>query len=176
MPWYGWVIVLSLAAVGVKPIRRALMQRITKRISGGPAKRSRTASRRPPSKTAVRTARRPPSTPWKPVAPVVQPGVRPPRPLSVLRPQRCSAACRQSRKPASTCDCACGGRDHGRYVPGTAAAIRATRYTPAQKTAQRRAVEAAATERWRRKQKKLQDQVVVTRGGKSAPKGGGSSS
>lgn len=105
--------------------------------------------------------------------PVTQPGVKPPKPLSVLRPQRCSAACRQSRKPASTCDCACGGRYHGRYVPGTAAAIRATRYTPEQKAAQRRAVEAAATKRWRDRQKALQAKgKPVTRGGKATPKGG----
>jgi len=164
MAWWWWVGGFALVIVGVKPARRALKRQILKVIHRKAQRRPRATSR-PVARR--RPVKRRPSTPWKPVAPVVQPGVKPAKPLSVLRPQRCSAACRQSRKPASTCDCACGGRDHGRYVPGTAAAIRATRYTPEQKAAQRRAVEAAARQRWADKQKKLQAKgKPITRGGK----------
>jgi hypothetical protein len=70
----------------------------------------------------------------------------------VVRIQRCSAACRTSRKPASTCDCACGGRDHGRYRTGTAANVRATKYTPAQRAVQRKVTNTARTERWERRE------------------------
>lgn len=169
MAWWWWVGGFALVIVGVKPARRALKRQILKvvrrRAQRRPRATSRPAARRPAPK-------RTPTSPWKPVAPVVQPGVKPPKPFSALRPQRCSAACRKSRKPATTCDCACNGRDHGRYRPGTAAAIRATRYTPAQKAAQRRAVEAAATERWKRKQAALQAKgKPVSRGGKATPGG-----
>jgi hypothetical protein len=46
---------------------------------------------------------------------------------SVLRSTRCSAACRTSRKPVydkagrMTCDCPCGGSQHGMYQPGSTA-------------------------------------------------------
>ena len=49
----------------------------------------------------------------------------------VLRVERCSAACRTSRKPLydkqgrMTCDCPCGGRHHGAYRRGAATAARA---------------------------------------------------
>lgn len=48
----------------------------------------------------------------------------------VLRVERCSAACRTSRKPLydkhgrMTCDCPCGGRHHGAYRRGQATAAR----------------------------------------------------
>lgn len=140
MAWWWWVGGSLLVIVGVRPVRRAMKRHIVKVIRRKGQRRPRTTSRRPPSKKVVRTATRRTKSPWKPVQPVVQPGVRAPKPLAALRPQRCSSACRQSRKPASTCDCACNGRDHGRYRPGTAAAIRATKYTPAQRKAQRDAV------------------------------------
>lgn len=153
MAWWWWVGGFALLIVGVKPARRAVKRQILKVIHRK-AQRPRKTTRRPPAKKVVRkAARRQPASPWKPVKPVVQPGVRAPKPLAALRPQRCSMACRQSRKPASTCDCACNGRDHGRYRPGTAAAIRSAKYTPAQRKAQRTAVVNEAGERWARRLK-----------------------
>lgn len=55
-----------------------------------------------------------------------RPFERPRKPM--LRPTRCTAACRTSRKPAFDrktgrllCDCPCGGREHGMYRKGATA-------------------------------------------------------
>ena len=168
--WWWWVGGLLLVIVGFRPARRALGRQIAKTVRRRATRRPRATSR-PPARR--RPARTPSTTPWKPVAPVPQPGVPAPKPLAWARPQRCSTACRRSRKPASTCDCACGGRDHGRYRPGTAAAIRAAPVTPAQKAARRRATEQAATDRWKKRQAAAQARAKpVTRGG-SAKKSAG---
>lgn len=59
---------------------------------------------------------------------------RPRKPM--LRPTRCTAACRTSRKPAFdrktgrlTCDCPCGGREHGMYRKGATAAPKLPKQT-----------------------------------------------
>ena len=152
MAWWWWVGGLLLVIVGFRPARQALKRQILQGLRRKAARPRRTTTR--PARRRS-TPRRSSATPWKPVQPVPQRGTPPPKPLGWARPQRCSMACRQSRKPASTCDCACGGRAHGKYRPGTAAAIRATKVTPAQKAARRRVVEDAATKRWEAKQKAL---------------------
>jgi hypothetical protein len=64
---------------------------------------------------------------------------------------KCDLKCRQSVKPRSECVCSCGGRDHGKYVPGTAANIMSTRLTPAQQQKQRAQVNRARQAEWKRK-------------------------
>ena len=173
MPWYFWVSVSALVmTVGVvkggrpaKKVWRAA-QRYAKKRKSQRIKaqgRARTAKRQA---QLAKPARRIPQSPWKP-APLLTPQPAPRRP--VLRIQRCSAACRTSRKPASTCDCACRGRDHGRYRTGTAANIRATKYTPAQQTAQRRAQVKAGNQRWKQRH---QAAIAKANGGKPIPRGG----
>lgn len=81
--------------------------------------------KRRPAARATRTARA--GGRAAPRAPLAGYGQRPGRPI--VRTAKCSAACRTSRKPAYTngvltCDCPCGGRDHGRYRPGTNASLR----------------------------------------------------
>ena len=173
MPWYFWVGAITLV-VGVsawkgkrtgrkvwRAAQRYADKRKRQRIKA--QGRARTAKRQT---QLAKPARRTPQSPWKP-APLLTPPPVARRP--VLRIQRCSAACRTSRKPASTCDCACRGRDHGRYRTGTAANIRATKYTPAQQKAQRRANVEAGNQRWERRH---QAEVAKANKGKPIPRGG----
>lgn len=168
MPWYFWVGAISLVTVvGVvkgkrtrrkvwRSIRRYADKRRRQRIKARGKARTIQRQQRPVRPVA--------QSPWKP-APLLTASPVAPRP--VLRIQRCSAACRTSRKPASTCDCACRGRDHGRYRTGSAASLRAVKYSTAQQKAQRSAVNATCTQRWTAKQQRLQGKgKPVTRGGK----------
>jgi len=172
MPWYWWLGALALVtAVGVvkgkrtrrkvwRAIRRYAKKRTSQRIKArGKARTAQRQTRRP--QRAQRT-----SGPWKP-APLLTPQPVARRPI--FRAQACSLACRKSTKPASTCDCACRGRDHGRYRAGTAANIRATKYTPTQQRTQRRANVEAGNQRWRQRH---QEAVAKANGGKPIPRGG----
>jgi hypothetical protein len=153
--WLWWIGALSLFTGAVMFRRRRLRRKVGRKIRtrAGQAVQGR-----------VRSAKaRQRSSSWKP-APLLTPTPTARKP--VLRIQRCSAACRTSRKPASTCDCECGGRDHGRYRPDSAAAIRATKYTATQQKAQRQAQAAARTKRWEDRQQTLQSKVKVERGGR----------
>lgn len=171
MPWYWWAGALVLvSAVGVVKGKRT--RRKVWRAIRHYAKKRATARRKAQRATRV-TAARPAGTRRAPAARGAgwQPApLREPKPVKrapILRASACSMACRKSAKPASTCDCACGGREHGRYQPGTAASIRATKYTPAQQAAQRRAEGAARNQRWADRQQQLQSKgKPVTRGGK----------
>jgi hypothetical protein len=153
MPWWWWVGALTLVgAVGVvkgKRTRRKVWRAVRRYAQ---KRRKAKAKARAKARTATRQSRpgrAAARSPWREAQPSEPPQVarRP-----VVRIQRCSAACRTSHKPASTCDCACGGRDHGRYRTGTAANVRATKYTPAQRTAQRKVTNTARTERWERRE------------------------
>jgi hypothetical protein len=130
--WIAWVIAgaFTLTTVGVVARRH--------RPKARPPARGR--GRTPASGRARRGKGRKPKQ-----APLTGHNQRPGK-LAALAPVRCSAACRTSRKPAYnksgqlTCDCPCGGREHGRYRVGTNANLRHTR-TPEEK---RRARQAAA--------------------------------
>jgi hypothetical protein len=172
--WFGATVLVTGAVLFAskrtrrkvwRAVKKAHQKRQKAKIRAN-ARAKRQAAKRAPQRA---TPRRSSTGGWQPAQPVNPEPRRVPR-KPILRAQRCSAACRTSRKPASTCDCACGGRDHGRYRPNTAAAIRATKYTKAQQVAQRRAEAKARNDRWAEKQKKLQDKVVVTRGGKGTSK------
>jgi hypothetical protein len=151
MPWYFWLAALSLVtAIGVvkgkrtrskvwRAIRRYVKKRTSQRVKA--RGKARTAQRQ------SRPRRRTPAG-WQSASLVDGPRVKR---APVFRAQVCRLACRQSVKPPSTCDCACGGRDHGRYRLGTAASIRATKLTPVQKRAQR---VAEGNERYRRSRAK----------------------
>jgi hypothetical protein len=151
MPWWFWPCALLLAG-GVwawkgKRTRRKVWRAICRYAKKRTSQRVKARGRARAAKRQVRTRRRTPAG-WQPVSLVDPPRVKR---APLLRAQVCSLACRKSTKPASTCDCACGGRDHGRYRPGTAANIRATKLTPAQKRAQR---VAKGNERYRRSRAK----------------------
>lgn len=168
MPWYFWVGALTLVgAVGVvkgKRTRRKVWRAIRRYAKKRKSQRIKERGKARTAQRQQRPVRRAPQSPWKP-APLLTASPVASRP--VLRLQRCSAACRTSRKPASTCDCACRGRDHGRYRPGSAASIRAMKYSTAQQKAQRSAVNATRTQRWAEKQQRLQGKAKpVARGGK----------
>jgi hypothetical protein len=181
MPWWWWVGALTLVgAVGVvkgkrtrRKVWRAVRRYAQKRRKAKAKARAkaRTATRQSRARAKARTATRQSRpgraaarSPWREAQPSEPPRVarRP-----VVRIQRCSAACRTSHKPASTCDCACGGRDHGRYRTGTAANVRATKYTPAQRAVQRKVTNTARTERWeRREAQRIAKAKTPKRGGK----------
>jgi len=75
------------------------------------------------------TTARPGGSPGKPIGTArrtsARPATRKPpqRSSPQLPKQRCTARCQRSVKPASTCDCSCGGRWHGAQVAGTRAAL-----------------------------------------------------
>jgi hypothetical protein len=46
------------------------------------------------------------------------------RPAGTRKRPKCSVRCQKSKKPASTCNCSCGGRNHG---PARAAAAKVTK-------------------------------------------------
>ena len=110
------VVLVVVAAVGSRRARRAVIRGIRRREQAAAKVRAR-------DRRAAAARQRP-----APLTGRAQPVRRAP----VVRTARCSAACRTSRKPAYDkagrlrCDCPCGGRDHGRYRPNTAAAVRAT--------------------------------------------------
>lgn len=173
MPWYWWLGAIALvSAVGVVKGKRT-RRKVWRAIRNYAAKRrkQRAKAQRKARVTAARptTARRPSTTRANGLQPAPLLTPKPVKRAPVFRASACSMACRKSTKPASTCDCACGGRDHGRYVAGTAASIRATKYTPAQQRAQRRANDAARDQRWRERQQRLQGRV---NGGQPLPRGG----
>lgn len=128
MAWWWWIGAFGLVAGATvlrnKSLRRKVVSAIGKQLHGRaqrPRATSRPAGRT--SKPAPRATRRPTPLRTSPLAPApLATSTIARRP--VLRVQKCSLACRKSRKSASTCDCACGGRDHGQYVTGTAAALR----------------------------------------------------
>ena len=171
MPWYWWLLALGLVgAVGVvkgKRTRRKVWRAIRNYAKKQRKQRTKAAAKVRTAKRQTRTPRRQPASPWQP-APLLTPP--PVKRAPVLRVQRCSASCRMSRKPASTCDCACGGRDHGRYRTGTAASVRATKYTPEQKRAQR--VAEARANRRRLAQQAAARRSGKANGGKPIPRGG----
>jgi hypothetical protein len=82
---------------------------------------------------------------------------------------KCDLKCRQSVKPVSECVCSCGGRDHGKYVPGSKANIMATRLTPAQQKVQRAQMNRARQDQWKRKQaQRVAKTKTPARGGKAS--------
>jgi hypothetical protein len=87
-----------------------------------------------------------------------------------LGPTRCSAACRSSRKPAYDrngvlrCDCPCKGRDHGKYRPDSAAAIRGSKVSPAVRARERKLKTEAANRRYEDRQRTLQAKVKMRDG------------
>lgn len=173
MPWYFWLgAIVLVTAVGVVKGKRT--RRKVWRAIRSYAKKRATARRKAQRKARVaagvtRAPRRAPAArarSWQ-QAPLLTP--KPVKRAPILRAQVCRMDCRKSVKPASTCDCVCGGRDHGRYVKGTAASIRATKYTPAQKTAQRRAEGAARNQRWAERN---QAAIAKANGGRPIPRGG----
>jgi hypothetical protein len=77
-----------------------------------PAKPRKQSQRRPQAQKMTATSKG-----MRPAEPTQTPrAAMPAKPR--LRKQVCSAACRMSKKPASTCDCSCGGRSHGMYANG----------------------------------------------------------
>jgi len=173
MPWYFWLGALTLVTVvGVvkgKRTRRKVWRAICRYAKKRKSQRIKARGKARVAQRQTRPTRRAPQSPWKPVQPVSQPGVKAPKPLAALRLKACSKPCRTSRKPEATCDCACNGRNHGKLIPGTAANIRATKYTPAQQTAQRRAQVKAGNQRWKQRH---QAAIAKANGGKPIPRGG----
>jgi hypothetical protein len=109
------VVLVVVAAVGSRRARRAMIRGIRRREQAAAKVRARDRRIAARQRQAPLTGR-----------------AQPVRRAPMVRTARCSAACRTSRKPAYDkagrlrCDCPCGGRDHGRYRPNTAAAVRAT--------------------------------------------------
>jgi hypothetical protein len=116
--WIGLLtvagLVVGVAVVARKPkLRRAVVRVVKKQV-----KRRITTTQR-----ARRAVRQPAK------APLANRSQRPGKP-SVVRPTKCSAACRMSRKDLYdkegrlACDCPCQGRYHGMYKPGSNASLR----------------------------------------------------
>ena len=164
MPWWFWPATISLVgAIWVvkgkrgKAARRKVWRAACKYAAKRRKQRTKASAKVRTAQRQTRAPRRQPASPWQP-APLLTPPPVKRRPI--FRASVCDLKCRKSTKPASTCDCSCGGRDHGRYVKGTAASIRATKYTPEQKRAQR-AAEARANRR------RLAQQAAARRSGKA---------
>lgn len=173
MPWYFWIGALTLVtvvgAVKGKRTRHKVWRSIRAYAKKRRNQRLKTSGKARAARRQVQSQARPrrrSPAGWQ-QAPLLTPQKTKRAPI--LRASVCSIACRKSRKPASTCDCACGGRDHGRYVRGTAASIRATKYTPAQQKAQRRVEAATRNQRW---QQRHQEAVAKANKGKPIPRGG----
>jgi hypothetical protein len=106
-----WVLWAALGCLGMsggivavkhrKKIKRHLRRRVPM-----PAKPRRQPPRRKPAVQKM-TATSRGMQPARPTAP-------PPKPR--VGKHLCSAACRMSKKPATTCDCSCGGRQHSVYA------------------------------------------------------------
>lgn len=84
----------------------------------------------------------------------------------ILGTTRCSAACRKSTKPVRnkqgklTCDCPCGGSQHGKYQTGSRAHVLASKTPKGAKDRERAARYKASNERWEAAERKRRERYA----------------